>query len=149
MHCQKGCKSHLQKRDIDVSELMIDRICGESTTTQDILHDITGWVADIFAQNPNLVIYYSCDDINPIPSRNTKSGNRNLPVNEYRSILFSHIFDSYMSSHQVTGVSNIPIRLDNYEDGVGYSIFIHLIARDKHSDIIELLKDGIREVSGK
>ena len=139
----------LADRNIDVSELMIDRISGETTTEQDVLHDITGWVADLFANNPNLIIYYSCDDMTPIPSRNTNSDNKDLPVNEYRSRLFTHIFDSYMSSHQVSGVSNTPIRLDNYENGMGYSLFFHLIARDQHIDIVEMLKDEIKEVSGK
>ena len=54
-----------------------------------------------------------------------------------------------MLSHQVTGVTNTPIRLDNYVNGQGYSIFIHLIARDKHADVVEMLKDNIKEVSGK
>ena len=72
-----------------------------------------------------------------------------MPVNAYRSRLFTHIFDSYMSSHQVTGVTNTPIRLDNYVDGVGYSLFFHFIARDIHSDIVEMLKADIKEVSGK
>ena len=139
----------LKDRGIDVSELMIDRISGKSTTEQDVLHDITGWVADIFASNPNLIIYYSCDDMTPIPARNANSNNKDLPVNEYRSRLFTHIFDTYMVSHQVSGVSNTPIRLDNYENGIGYSIFIHLIARDIHNDVVEMLKDNIREVSGK
>ena len=85
----------------------------------------------------------------PIPSRNITSDNRNLPVNEYRSRLFSHIFDTYMSSHQVSGVTNTPIRLDNYENGVGYSIFLHIIARDCHSDIVEVLKNDIMAISGK
>ena len=141
--------SVLNQRNIDISELMIDRISGESTTEQDVLHDITGWVADVFASNPNLIIYYSCDDMTPIPSRNINSENKNLPVNEYRSRLFTHIFDTYMSSHQVSGVTNTPIRLDNYVDGMGYSIFIHLIARDVHSDVVDLLKENIKEVSGK
>ena len=139
----------LEDRNIDVSELMIDRISGNSTTEQDVLHDITGWVADLFAGNPNLIIYYSCDDMTPIPSRNTNSDNRDLPVNEYRSRLFTHIFDSYMSSHQVSGVTNTPIRLDNYENGFGYSLFFHLIARDKHNDIVEMLKEEICVISGK
>ena len=34
----------LADRHIDISELMIERISGESTTGQDVLHDITGWV---------------------------------------------------------------------------------------------------------
>ena len=128
---------------------MIDRISGGSTTDQQVLHDITSWVADVFAANSDLIIYYSCDDMNPIPSRNSNSQNRNLPVNEYRSRLFTHIFDTYMASHQVSGVVNTPIRLDNYTEGVGYSIFLHLIAREKHLDVVEMLKEEIKEVGGK
>lgn len=139
----------LTSRNIDISELMIERISGESTTGQDMLHDITGWVAELFASNPNLIIYYSCDDMTPIPSRNKNSDNKDMPVNEYRSRLFTHIFDSYMISHQVSGVINTPIQLDNYEDGVGYSLFFHFIAREIHSDIVEMLKEDIKEVSGK
>ena len=122
-HIQEAIKS----RGIDISELIIERISGETTTGQDVLHDITSWVAEIFASNPNLIIYYSCDDITPIPSRNKKSGNKNMPVNAYRSRLFTHIFDTYMASHQVSGVTNTPIQLDNYEDGIGYSLFFHFI----------------------
>ena len=126
----------LTSRKIDISELIIERISGESTTAQDVLHDITGWVAELFASNPNLIIYYSCDDMTPIPSRNKNSENKDMPVNEYRSKLFTHIFDSYMASHQVLGVINTPIQLDNYENGMGYSLFFHFIAREKHSDIV-------------
>lgn len=141
--------SVLTERNIDISELMIERISGESTTGQEVLHDITGWVAELFASNPNLIIYYSCDDMTPIPSRNTNSNNKDIPVNAYRSKLFTHIFDTYMTSHQVSGVTNTPIQLDNYEDGVGYSLFFHFIARDIHSDVVEMLKEDIKEVSGK
>ena len=139
----------ISERDIDISELMIERISGETATNQEVLHDITGWVADVFANNTNLIIYYSCDDMTPIPSRNTNSDNKDLPVNEYRSRLFTHIFDTYMASHQIFGVTNTPIRLDNFSDGLGYSIFIHLIARTNHDDIVEMLKTEIKEVSGK
>lgn len=139
----------LTSRNIDISELMIERISGESTTGQEILHDITAWVAELFASNPNLIIYYSCDDMTPIPSRNKKGENKDMPVNEYRSRLFTHIFDSYMASHLVSGVINTPIQLDNYENGVGYSLFFHFIARETHNDIVEMLKEDIREISGK
>lgn len=141
--------SYISDKGIDISELIIDRVRGDETTEQNVLHNITGRIADLFASNPNLIIYYSCDDMLPIPSRNTYSKNSHLPVNEYRSKLFSHIFDTYISSHQVTGVTNTPIRLDNCVNDISYSIFIHLIARDKHADIVEMLKDNIKEASGK
>lgn len=45
----------LKSKNIDVSELIIERISGDSTTGQDILHDITSWVAELFARrNGNL-----------------------------------------------------------------------------------------------
>lgn len=148
-----GLPVHIQQilsnRKIDISELIIERINGESATGQEVLHDITGWIAEMFARNPNLIIYYSCDDMTPIPSRNKSGENKDIPVNEYRSRLFSHIFDTYISSHQVLGVCNTPIRLDNYVDGIGYSLFFHFIARDIHSDIVEMLKADIKDVSGK
>ena len=34
---------HLTELNLDISELIIDRISGEDTTEQDVLHDITGY----------------------------------------------------------------------------------------------------------
>ena len=145
----KKVRDIILENNLDISEIMIDRISGGESTAQEVLHTITGKVADLFAINVNLILYYSCDDMTPIPSRNTNSDNKNLPVNEYRSRLFTHIFDTYMASHQISGITNTPIRLDNYVDGMGYSIFIHFIARTLHDDVIEKLKTEIKEVSGK
>ena len=133
------------EQGIDISEIMIDRVKGGESTAQEVLHAITGRVADLLAENENLVIYYSCDDMNPIPSRNMKGANKELSVQEYRSTLFSHIFDSYMYSHQVSGIANTPIIIN----GEGYKQFMHLIARAKHQVIVELIKDDVIEGWGK
>ena len=44
-----------------------------------------------------------------------------------------------------------PANLDALSDGLLHvlSDFIHLIARDRHSDIVEMLKGEIKDVSGK
>lgn len=138
-------RESLLVNDIDVSEIIIDRIRGGESTAQEVLHAITGRIADLFAENGNLILYYSCDDMNPIPSRNTKSANKDLSVQEYRSKLFSHIFDSYMVSHQVSGFSNTPIIIN----GEGYAQFMHLIARDKHLPIVNRIKEDVIEGWGK
>ena len=138
-------RNAIANNSIDISEIIIDRARGGESTTQEILHVITGRVADLFAEHVNLILYYSCDDMNPIPSRNTKGANKNLSVQEYRSRLFSHIFDSYMFSHQVSGFTNTPIIIN----GDGYSQFMHLIARDKHQYIVDLVKDDIQKGWGK
>lgn len=138
-------KESIIKSGIDISEIMIDRIQGGESTAQDVLHTITGRIADLFAENDDMILYYSCDDMNPIPSRNTKGANKDLSVQEYRSHLFSHIFKSYMLSHQVSGITNTPIVIK----GEGYTQYMHLIARDKHRSIVELVKDDIMEGWGK
>lgn len=124
---------------VDVSEIMIERVSGGDSTAQEVLHAITGRVADLFAENENLILYYSCDDMNPIPSRNMKGANKELSVQEYRSTLFSHIFDTYMYSHQVSGISNTPIIIK----GEGYAQFMHLIAREKHQNVVDIIKDDV------
>lgn len=124
---------------VDISEIMIERVNGGESTAQEVLHAITGRVADLFAENENLILYYSCDDMNPIPSRNMKGANKELSVQEYRSTLFSHIFDTYMYSHQVSGISNTPIIIR----GEGYAQFMHLIAREKHQNVVDIIKNDV------
>ena len=114
---------------------------GDESTAQEVLHEITNRIADLFAENPNLILYYSCDDMNPIPFRNTRGANKSLSVQEYRSKLFSHLFELYIHSHQVSGISNTPIIIH----GEGYIQFMHLIARNSHQNIVDLIKNDVVE----
>ena len=70
----KEVRDVIETNNFDISEIMIDRINGGESTAQEVLHAITGRIADLIAENENLILYYSCDDMNPIPSRNTKGG---------------------------------------------------------------------------
>ena len=55
------------------------------------------------------------------------------------------MFGSYMDSHQVSGFSNTPIIIN----GDGYKQFMHLIARNKHQAIVDIIKDDVLEGWGK
>ena len=142
---EEQVRNVIKNDNIDISEIIIDRLKGGESTAQEILHVITGRIADLFAENGNLILYYSCDDMNPIPFRNKRSANKNLPVQEYRSRLFSHIFNSYMCTHQVSGFTNTPIIIC----GEGYTQYMHLIARDRHQPIVDLVKEDIKNGWGK
>ena len=83
--------------------------------------------------------------MNPIPSRNMKGANKDLSVQEYRSTLFSHMFDTYMYSHQVFGITNTPIIIKVE----GYAQFMHLIARTRHQGLVNLIKDDVIKGWGK
>ena len=58
---------------------------------------------------------------------------------------YSYMFDTYMVSHQVSGFSNTPIIIN----GEGYKQFMHLIARDSHQSIVDLIKADVLEGWGK
>lgn len=129
---------------IDLREIIIERIQGGNVTKQRILHQISNWLAGCFADNQNMVLFYLCDDMNPIPLRNEHGSHRTMSVQEYRSRLFSRLFNTYINSHNISGVFNNPIRID----GVGYSYFIHIIARERHSDIEKQIANDVMEGFG-
>ena len=99
----------------------------------------------VLTDNPNIILYYSCDDINPIPGRNIKSSHKNLPVQEYRDRIFNHMYRMYLKRHSMNDVVNKTIRID----GDGYSEFLHLICKEGISDIAQAVKDDILDGWGK
>lgn len=133
------------KASVDIIEIIIERVHGGKVTDQKLLHQISNWIAGCFADNPDMILFYQCDDINPIPSRNGHSSNSAISVQEYRSRLFSQLFNTYIRSHQIEGVFNYPIRID----GEGYSYFMHVIARKKHENVVKMIGFDILEGFGK
>lgn len=99
----------------------------------------------VLIDNPNIILYYSCDDINPISGRNIKSSHKNLPVQEYCDRIFNHMYSMYMKRHSMNDVVNKTIRID----GDGYSEFLHLICKEGISDIAQAVKDDILDGWGK
>ena len=83
--------------------------------------------------------------MNSIPNRNTKGKNKDLSPQEYRSRLFSKLFEGYKKSHQVVGISDYPIIIE----GEGYKKFIHLIARASHKKHVLNMSNYINAVWGK
>lgn len=130
---------------VDIREIIIERIRGGNVTNQKVLHQISNWLAGAFAFSPNMILFYQCDDMNPIPSRNAKSSNNSISVQEYRSRLFTRLFNTYIKSHQMEGIYNYPIRID----GEGYSYFAHIIARNSQKNLVDSLRKDIFEGFGK
>lgn len=144
-YLSEDVRKTLTENSVDIREIIIERKKGGNVTNQKILHKISNWIADCFAENENMILFYQCDDMNPIPSRNKKSSYSKISVQEYRSRLFTRLFNTFIRTRQITGVFNYPIRID----GVGYSYFMHIIARESHKNIVKILNDDIFEGFGK
>lgn len=130
---------------IEILEVILVREQGEGATKKNVLNEMVTYIADVFASHKNAIIYYLCDDMLEIPSRNKKGKNSVLSVQEYRSRLFSCMFTSYVNDHCVKGVHDTCVRID----GVGYSQFLHLVARDEHMAIVKKLKEDVFSGFGK
>ncbi|WP_314712332.1 hypothetical protein [Prevotella pallens] len=135
----------LLNNNLQIGEIIIERTAGKQYTCYKVLYQIATWLASIFAQHQGLILYYLCDDMNSIPNRNTKGKNKDLSPQEYRSRLFSKLFEGYKKSHQVVGISDYPIIIE----GEGYKKFIHLIARASHKKHVLNMSNYINAVWGK
>lgn len=141
----ENVKRLLNDNGVDLVEIIIERESGNDTTSQGLLHRISANIAEFLMDNPNVILYYSCDDINPIPNRNTKGANRDIPVQEYRDRIFTHLYNSYVNRYHLMGYVNKSIRID----GEGYSEYLHLVAGEHLSDIAQQVKEYILEGWGK
>ncbi len=81
----------LSDNNLQIGEIIIERTAGKQYTCYKVLYQIATWLAGIFAQHQGLILYYLCDDMNPIPNQNTKGKNKDLSPQEYRSSLFTAV----------------------------------------------------------
>lgn len=132
-------QQRLLNHNLQIGEIIIERTAGKQYTCYKVLYQIATWLAGVFAQHQGLILFYLCDDMNFIPNRNTKGKNKDLSPQEYRSRLFSTLFEEYKKSHQVIGISDYPIIIE----GEGYKQFIHLIARASHKEHVLAMRNDI------
>lgn len=127
---------------IEIVEVDLERINGSSKTSLSILYKIAELIGNFMEQDPDCVLYFFCDDIAPLPTKTTK---KNIWPQEYRSRIFSGMFEHYSIQHESLSAVNIPIVID----AVGRPIYMHLIARAEHLAFIDTIKDYVMTNYGK
>ena len=129
---------HLADSDVEVYQVVLDREKGSSVVDLGILRKITDFIAKVFFENPNLILYYVCDDINEIPN-----SNHDISSQEYRSRLFSYMFNRYVKENGIYDIVDTPIV---FPDAVGNNQYVHIISYEKYlrsvDDIVKFVIDG-------
>ena len=98
----------------------------------------------MFSENENMIIFFFCDDIGEIPTLR-KTRDRDILPQEYRSRLFSCMFERYMAKHHINNIDNYPMHI-----GEGrYEAYLHFIARHHHKQYVQMIKDDIKAGYGK
>lgn len=124
---------------IDVVNIDLVRVTGESKASLPTLSEITLAIANFFMSNDNIILCYYCDFLSPIP--NSK---KQITCQEYRSRLFSNLFHRYVKKFHIHNVSLHVIRIESVE-----THYVHLIYRNKLSSLEETISNDIKETYDK
>ncbi len=91
-----------------------------------MLSAVSGILAKFLAENEDAVLCFYCDSA-------TDVGRRHLGISsqEYRSNLFSSMFDRYTTSHGISAFVNQRIKIED-TDNPQNSQFAHFICRKEH-----------------
>ena len=126
----------INSEGIEVVEIGLGRSKGTAPTSPRVLVQIEQIIADFFFSHPNVVISFFCDFINFIPSMNRRKSN--MTVQEYRSQLFSCMFERFITQHHVSAIYNRVVTIQ----GVSEPYFFHIIARQEHLAFADMIAEG-------
>lgn len=98
---------------------------------------------ELFLQaHPKAILCFYCDFLNEIPSiRKTRSA---ITVQEYRSRLFTALFDRYRRHHNCCPYIQSVITVEGEEN-----YYIHIIALSNLSFVIEKISKDLQDAYGK
>lgn len=122
---------------VKVVGIDLRRLVGSSPTGHDMLAAIEKVIADFFMEYDNVMIFYYCDFLNPIPHTKKTS----MPPQEYRSNLFRLMFERYVSLHDIDDVHLSVITAKGIDD----TYFFHLIYRECHAHLAPVISQDIKE----
>lgn len=99
-----------------------------------ILMRIASILADFLKENETAVLCFYCDGVTELERHNKK-----IPPQQYRSMLFSKMFDLYVHKYHEKEIVNYPIVI--IDEDPWKSQYAHFICRKIHLGMIHSLKD--------
>ena len=130
---------YLNSNGIEVVEIGLGRVKGVNVTNHQVLSQIEECIADLMQRRQNVILSFFCDFIHLVPSK------KNIPVQEYRSRLFSAMFNRYVAQHHIAGFCNHVVEIE----GVAETFYFHVIYRKEHEAYAEMIAKGHQKDFGK
>ena len=125
--------------DIEVVEIGLARVKGQNVTSPLVLARIEESIANIMQRHRNVILSFFCDFIHVVPSK------KKISVQEYRSRLFSAMFNRYVSQHHLHDFCNHVVEVE----GGSEPFFFHIIYRKEHEAFADMIADGYQKDFGK
>ena len=137
----ESISKEIESRGVEIVEVILDRELGKGLAGMALLDNISSVIANLFIENKNAILFFYCDDLNEIPRCRT----RNISPQEYRSDLFSLMFERYVTKHGIQSVHDVTIRIN----AIDHCLFFHFISRDEHMDLIDEIKEDFAATYSK
>lgn len=126
---------------VEIVEVSLVRQRGEDTTDLATLSELVTRVGKFMLENPDIILYYYCDEFNSIPDMRPS---RDMPSQEYRNQLFSILYTKGARQFLELSIIDMPI----FFIGEDYKTFIHLIYRESLQDKADMIKDYLTDIAG-
>jgi hypothetical protein len=117
-------------------DVTLVRISGDDTVGLKMLKAICDVLYRFMNENDTAVLCFYCDDLTDVARRHTQ-----FTPQEYRSRLFSRMFDVYVKTNGVTGIVNYGIKIVDDDT----PRFVHFITPEKYLSAVKLLGSVIME----
>jgi hypothetical protein len=129
-------KTKQMTEGVNMVGIDLRRLHGSAPTGHEVLAAIEKVIADYFLTHDDVMIFYYCDFINPIPHTH-----KDIPPQQYRSDLFRLMFERYVRQHDINGVHLSVITVKGIDD----TFYFHLIYRDIHASLAPIISKDIEE----
>ncbi len=117
-------------------DVTLVRISGNQTLGIQTLQAISDVLFRFMSENDNVVLCFYCDDLTDVVRHH-----KELTPQEYRSRLFSRMFDKYVQANDITDIVNYGIRIEDNNS----PRFAHFITPVKYLSAVKILGEIIME----
>lgn len=128
---------------INIYDVVLERISGINPISISSLTKIANFLFNFLSENPNAILYFFCDDKNNIEFN--KNNKPHLLPQEYRSKIFSILFERICKKECISNFTNMPIHIETPET----TFIIHLIYPDSHEEIASVLINELKSLAEK
>ncbi|MCM1068117.1 MAG: hypothetical protein NC418_11150 [Muribaculaceae bacterium] len=111
-------------------DVTLIRVSGNKTVDFKTLYTVCDILFKFISENDPAVLCFYCDDLTDVQRKHIE-----FTPQEYRSRLFSKMFEMYVRANGITEMINYGIKI---EDGKS-TRFAHFITREKYMPAVELL----------
>ena len=117
-------------------DITLIRVSGEGSIGLKTLNAISEVLYRFMNDNDTAVLCFYCDDLTDVARNHTE-----LTPQEYRSRLFSRMFNMYIKSNDIKGIVNYGIKIEIDDT----PRFAHFITPEKYLNSVKLLEEILME----